>query len=140
MALTRYFAKLSISPESSDGFASVGTILPKEEATLLPGGLFAFLVQLSCDCGPKFPKRKLMKKIHFDLHFDLEDQGNDADAGSVRRGTRSLRRKRHSMSHALHPALQILIALSSLAILIWPTLLVDEEELDANDFDRTRFP
>jgi hypothetical protein len=42
LALTRYFAKLSISPESSDGFASVGTILPKEEATLLPGGFFAF--------------------------------------------------------------------------------------------------
>jgi hypothetical protein len=42
LALTPYFAKLSISPESSDGFASVGTILPKEEATLLPGGLFAF--------------------------------------------------------------------------------------------------
>src|ERR1700723_564717 len=44
LALTRYFAKLSISPESSDGFASVGTILPKEEAALLPGGLFAFPV------------------------------------------------------------------------------------------------
>jgi hypothetical protein len=43
LALTQYFAKLSISPESSDGFASVGTILPKEEATLLPGGFFAFL-------------------------------------------------------------------------------------------------
>jgi hypothetical protein len=42
LALTPYFAKLSISPESSDGFASVGTILPKEEATLLPGGFFAF--------------------------------------------------------------------------------------------------
>ena len=40
LALTRHFAKLSISPESSDGFASVGTILPKEEAALLPGGLF----------------------------------------------------------------------------------------------------
>jgi hypothetical protein len=43
LALTPYFAKLSISPESSDGFASVGAILPKEEAALLPGGLFAFL-------------------------------------------------------------------------------------------------
>ena len=42
-ALTRHFANHSISPESSDGFASVGTILPKEEAALLPGGLFAFL-------------------------------------------------------------------------------------------------
>jgi hypothetical protein len=41
--LTRHFAKHSISPESSDGFASVGTILPKEEAALLPGGLFVFL-------------------------------------------------------------------------------------------------
>jgi hypothetical protein len=42
LALTPDFAKLSISPESSDGFASVGTILPKEEAALLPGGLFVF--------------------------------------------------------------------------------------------------
>src|SRR3984957_9876368 len=42
LALTRHFAKLSISPESSDGFASVGTILPREEAALLPGGLFVF--------------------------------------------------------------------------------------------------
>jgi hypothetical protein len=31
-----------MQPESSDGFASVGTILPKEKAALLPGGLFAF--------------------------------------------------------------------------------------------------
>jgi len=46
LALTRHIAKLSISPESSDGFASVGTILPKEEAALLPGGLFAFLEEV----------------------------------------------------------------------------------------------
>jgi hypothetical protein len=44
--LTRHFANHSISPESSDGFASVGTILPKEEAALLPGGLFAFRKKL----------------------------------------------------------------------------------------------
>ena len=44
------------------------------------------------------------------------------------------------MSHALHPALQILIALSSLALLIWPTVLVDDEGIDANDFDRTHIP
>jgi hypothetical protein len=31
-----------MQPESSDGFASVGTILPKEKAALLPGGLFVF--------------------------------------------------------------------------------------------------
>jgi hypothetical protein len=29
-----------MQPESSDGFASVGAILPKEKAALLPGGLF----------------------------------------------------------------------------------------------------
>jgi hypothetical protein len=40
------------------------------------------------------------------------------------------------MSHAFHPALQILIALLSLAILIWPALLVDEDDVDPNDFDR----
>jgi len=40
--LTPVWAKLSMQPESSDGFASVGTILPKEKAALLPGGLFAF--------------------------------------------------------------------------------------------------
>jgi hypothetical protein len=39
-ALTPLSPDHSISPESSDGFASVGTILPKEKAALLPGGLF----------------------------------------------------------------------------------------------------
>jgi hypothetical protein len=38
--LTPSAPKHSISPESSDGFASVGTILPKEKAAPLPGGLF----------------------------------------------------------------------------------------------------
>jgi hypothetical protein len=88
LALTRYFAKLSISPESSDGFASVGTILPKEEATLLPGGLFAssgynFRVMVA----EIFPKRKPMKKIYFHLHLHPEDLCRSADAGSVRRRT-----------------------------------------------------
>jgi len=41
IGLTPLNAANKISPESSDGFASVGTILPKEEAALLPGGLFA---------------------------------------------------------------------------------------------------
>src|ERR1700761_7663769 len=41
-ALTPSEANHKISPESSDGFASVGTILPKEKAALLPGGLFIF--------------------------------------------------------------------------------------------------
>jgi len=41
------------------------------------------------------------------------------------------------MSHALHSGLQIVVALTALALLIWPTLLVDEDDLDANHFDRT---
>ena len=59
LALTRHFAKLSISPESSDGFASVGTILPKEEATSLPGGLFAFLKKIS----GRFFKDEVVTKV-----------------------------------------------------------------------------
>jgi hypothetical protein len=36
-----------MQPESSDGFASVGTILPEEGAALLPGGSFRFcLIQI----------------------------------------------------------------------------------------------
>jgi hypothetical protein len=62
LALTRYFAKLSISPESSDGFASVGTILPKEEATLLPGGLFAFSGTTFVELGRKFPEAEATEK------------------------------------------------------------------------------
>ena len=44
------------------------------------------------------------------------------------------------MSHALHPALQILIALSFLAILVWPNVFADEEDRDANNFDGTHIP
>jgi hypothetical protein len=32
-----------MQPESFDGFASVGTILPEERAALLPGGSFRFM-------------------------------------------------------------------------------------------------
>jgi hypothetical protein len=81
LALTPDFAKLSISPESSDGFASVGTILPKEEATLLPVASSLFRVQLLGDCRTKFPKRKLMKKNYFDLHLEIEGRWYAADAG-----------------------------------------------------------
>ena len=51
--LTPLGAAHKISPESSDGFASVGTILPREEAALLPGGLFVFLHLLPN--GPRSP-------------------------------------------------------------------------------------
>jgi hypothetical protein len=48
IALTLFLGKHSIAPESSDGFASVGTILPKEKAALLPGGLFVSDRPLFC--------------------------------------------------------------------------------------------
>jgi hypothetical protein len=44
------------------------------------------------------------------------------------------------MSHALHTVAQILIGLSSLAILVWPIVIADEDDLDANEFDRTYIP
>jgi hypothetical protein len=45
-ALTPPAVAHSISPESSDGFASVGTILPEGKVALLPGGLFSFMRSL----------------------------------------------------------------------------------------------
>jgi hypothetical protein len=43
-----------MQPESSDGFASVGTILPEEGAALLPGGSFRFCARkLRARRGPK---------------------------------------------------------------------------------------
>ena len=42
MFLTHPSPAPSMQPESSDGFASVGTILPRERAALLPGGSFLF--------------------------------------------------------------------------------------------------
>jgi hypothetical protein len=38
-----------MQPECSDGFASVGTILPKEKVALLPGGLFACAGPVGCE-------------------------------------------------------------------------------------------
>src|ERR1700704_5638794 len=74
--------------------------------------------------GRYFLKRKPLKK----KYFDLEDKAQRRRCRECQERYAALRRKRHSMSHALHPALQILIALSSLALLIWPTLLVDEDD------------
>ena len=45
----------TMQPESSDGFASVGTILPKERAALLPGGSFRFPPSLGTRSFQPFP-------------------------------------------------------------------------------------
>ena len=52
--LTLAFPAPSMQPESSNGFASVGAILPKEGAALLPGGSFRFSRQLP---SPPLPPR-----------------------------------------------------------------------------------
>jgi hypothetical protein len=41
-SLTPLSTEPTMQPESSDGFASVGTILPEERAAPLPGGSFRF--------------------------------------------------------------------------------------------------
>ena len=53
----------TMQPESSDGFASVGTILPEERAALLPGGSFRFK-RLIC---PHLPGRRpsLSDSVHW---------------------------------------------------------------------------
>jgi hypothetical protein len=56
----------------------------------------------------------------------------------MRRGSTALRRRRQSMSHALHAAFEVMVALSSLAVLIWPRILADEVDLDARDSDESR--
>jgi len=61
LALTPVWAKLSMQPESSDGFASVGTILPKEKAALLPGGFFASEGWVARRIGPRDGDRMLPK-------------------------------------------------------------------------------
>jgi hypothetical protein len=44
-----------MTPESSDGLASVGTILPKGKATLLPGGFFVLEIGRSAHYGRRPP-------------------------------------------------------------------------------------
>ena len=45
----------------------------------------------------------------------------------------AIRRGEALMPHALHTALQVLVALLSLVILIWPRALANGADLDAND-------
>jgi competence protein ComGC len=44
------------------------------------------------------------------------------------------------MSHALHPALQVLMALSFLAVLILPNIFANEGDLDSEDRNRSHIP
>src|SRR5208282_3068626 len=50
-SLTLSFPEPTMQPESSDGFASVGTILPEERAAPLPGGSFRLRRCIGGVCG-----------------------------------------------------------------------------------------
>jgi hypothetical protein len=41
------------------------------------------------------------------------------------------------MSHALHTMFEVMIALSTLAVLIWPRALANDFDSDADDSDQT---
>ena len=47
-----------------------------------------------------------------------------------------LRGKSHTMFHVLQPAFQIMIALTCLAMLIWPRVLANKNEDDASNHDQ----
>ena len=89
------------------------------------------------DCGRKIPEAEEMKRSSISIVEDVRMPPMHRVEESA---TQALRRKRHSMSHALHPALQVLIALLFLAILIWPNALSTTSDLDANEFDRNHIP
>jgi hypothetical protein len=55
-----------MQPESSDGFASVGTILPKEKAALLPGGFFASGGRLLDCAGKEYDDPGSMERVQED--------------------------------------------------------------------------
>ena len=44
------------------------------------------------------------------------------------------------MSHALHPMLQVMIALLTLAALIWPSILANGVDFDGEDSDQNHIP
>jgi hypothetical protein len=44
------------------------------------------------------------------------------------------------MSHALHPMLQIMVALSTLVVLIWPSVLAKDIDPDGDNSDRNHIP
>jgi hypothetical protein len=44
------------------------------------------------------------------------------------------------MSRVLHPVLQVMIALLTLAILIWPSILANGADLDGDDSDQNHIP
>jgi hypothetical protein len=72
--------------------------------------------------------------------LDLEAKREAADARGRRRGPTALQRKRHSMSHTLHTVVEVMIALSSLALLIWPSALGKDIDLDSDDRNQRHIP
>jgi len=71
-----------MQPESSDGFASVGTILPKGKAALLPGGFFVPESPFRSAMWVKVD-RKSVTLVCGGMRFELTDASESADGGDV---------------------------------------------------------
>src|SRR5271168_112605 len=93
-----------------------------------------FRIQLLGDVGaPRLPEVG-------DVHKKLSSTtmpGEMLPMQEYAEGSAALRRKRHLMSDALNTALQVMIVLLSLAILICPSVLANDVDLDANDSNHT---
>ncbi len=70
-------------PESSDGFASVGAILPKEKAALLPGGLLAFAGSLNCSFATTLGKPTAQRKCSSARVRDALEWQRQADVAQL---------------------------------------------------------
>ena len=82
-ALTPLSPDHTISPESSDGFASVGTILPKEKAALLPGGLFVFRMSGFVAANAR-PLDVIEQGHEAEVHVQLLVAVEQSEAGVIR--------------------------------------------------------
>jgi hypothetical protein len=93
-----------MQPESSDGFASVGTILPKEEAALLPGGLFV-------SAG-----HSAMTKIHRNCHTRVMKKWNSVDTRGMGPTAQNNRREETPMH-------DMIMALAFIAMVMAPCVV-----------------
>jgi hypothetical protein len=85
LALTPNFANHNISPESSDGFASVGTILPKDEATPVAGWPCRFLRTTFVGlCVKKFPEVEDDRKKFVSTVDPISEIADAGTCGEVR--------------------------------------------------------
>src|ERR1035437_8409039 len=85
-----------MQPESSDGFASVGTILPEEGTALLPGGSFRFLACSRRKASlqaviPAGSRSKAAVALAEGTPAEVQEHGPDDHLGRNRKGCQQTR-------------------------------------------------